>query len=96
MSPLCLQLLHYLYDAPILLRHIWRDLFTLRGLVVLYRLHILLILVFLLFYLLSPLDLIPEAVFGVIGLLDDLLILLGVLVYITIIYRAHLATAGGT
>lgn len=89
-----LQLLHYLYDVPTLLRHIWRNLFTLQGLLVLYKLHILFILLLLFLYLLSPLDLIPETVFGVLGLIDDVVVVLGVLVYISLIYAAHVANGG--
>ena len=54
------------------------------------RLHLILILVLIIVYLLSPLDLLPEAVFGVIGLLDDVIIIIGTLVYIAIVYRAFI------
>ena len=67
----------------------WRHLFTVQGLVVLHKLHVLLIVVFLCLYLISPLDIIPEAVFGVLGLVDDLVILLGVVAYVSVIYRLH-------
>ena len=60
-----------------------------QGLVVLHKLHVLLIVVFLCLYLISPLDIIPEAVFGVLGLVDDLVILLGVVAYVSVIYRLH-------
>ena len=83
--------MHYIYDVPILLRHMWRNTFTVGGLVVIHKLHLLLIAVFVLIYLLSPFDLLPESVLGVIGLVDDVLIVLAVLVYITIIYRARVA-----
>ena len=42
-------------------------------------------------YLISPLDMIPEAVFGLFGLLDDVFVVLLVAIYITIIYRRFLA-----
>ena len=87
----CTQLIHYLYDVPILLRHLWRELFTIRGLVIIRRLHLLLILVLIVVYLVSPLDLLPEAVFGVLGLLDDVIIIVGTLVYISLVYRALIA-----
>ena len=82
------QLMHYLYDVPALLRHLWRELFTVRGLLIVRRLHLILILVLIVVYLLSPLDLLPEAVFGLLGLVDDIIIIIGTLVYIAIIYRA--------
>ena len=85
-----LQLLHYLYDVPIIAGHIWHLLFTVQGVVLLYRLHILLLLLLLLLYLLSPLDLIPEALFGALGLLDDLVILIAVVSYATLLYRHYI------
>ena len=86
-----LQLIHYIYDVPILLRHLWRELFTIRGLIIIRRLHLLLILVLIVVYIVSPLDLLPEAVFGVLGLLDDIIIIVGTLVYISLVYRALIA-----
>ena len=85
------QLMHYVYDIPALLRHLVRELFTIRGLILIRRLHLVLILVLLLVYLILPLDLLPEAVFGVLGLLDDVIIIVGALVYISLVYRAVLA-----
>merc|ERR1712013_481465 len=41
-----------------------------------------------LLYLLSPLDLIPEAVFGLVGLLDDLVIFLLISMYLTFFFRS--------
>ena len=38
-------------------------------------------------YLLSPFDIVPEAVFGVIGILDDIIILALFLIYAGILYR---------
>ncbi len=86
--------MHYLYDMPTLLRHLWHDLFTVRGLLLIHKIHIATILLFLLLYFLSPLDIIPESVVGVLGLVDDLLIIIGALIYVTLIYRAHVANAG--
>ena len=85
-----LQLMHYLYDLPVLLRHLVRDLFTAGGLRMVHRLHLLLLILLTCAYLLSPLDLIPEAVFGLLGLLDDLVVMLLMLLLLTIIYRAHM------
>lgn len=49
------------------------------------------ILISLVLYILSPLDIIPEAIFGIIGLLDDLIVF-GVLIYILIeLYYQHMA-----
>ena len=79
-----------MYDVPVIAGHVWRLLFTAQGVVLLYRLHILLLLLLLALYLLSPLDLVPEAVFGILGLLDDIVILVAVVSYAAIIYRHHI------
>lgn len=55
----------------------------------LYRLHILLLLLLLLLYLLLPFDLVPEAVFGALGLLDDLVVIVAVVSYATLLYRHY-------
>ncbi len=86
--------MHYLYDMPTLLRHLWQDLFTVRGLLLIHKIHIATILIFLLLYFLSPFDIIPESVVGILGLVDDLLIIAGALIYVTLIYRAQVANAG--
>ena len=57
----------------------------------LWRLRIAVMLVCMVLYLLSSFDLLPEAALGVIGLLDDLMILLIILVYCTIMYRQVVA-----
>ena len=80
--------MHYIYDVPTLLRHLWRELFTVRGLLLIRRLHLIFIVLLIIVYLASPLDLLPEAVFGILGLVDDIIIIIGTLVYISLIYRA--------
>lgn len=42
-------------------------------------------------YLLSPVDMVPEAMFGLLGLLDDLFVLIVLGVYMSLIYRRLLA-----
>ena len=81
--------MQYLHDVLAVVNHMWRLLFTADGVVLLYRLHVLLLLALLLIYVFSPLDLIPEAVFGVLGYLDDIVILFAVLSYASQIYRHY-------
>ena len=38
-------------------------------------------------YLVSPLDFLPEALFGLLGFMDDFLVILLLFVYISIMYR---------
>lgn len=61
------------------------------GLMYMFRLRIVLCFLAALMYLISPLDMIPEAVFGILGLLDDLFVVLLLAIYITVVYRRFLA-----
>jgi RING finger protein 170 len=86
----------YIRDLPTLLRHAIREVFTLSGLVWMFRLRIVICFIAALLYFISPLDLIPEAAFGILGLLDDFFVLLLLGIYVTIIYRrAITARAAG-
>ena len=85
------QLLDYLYDMPTLLRHLMQELFSVNGLVWMFRIRIILCLFAALLYLLLPFDLLPEAVFGILGYLDDILVVLLLTVYVTVIYRNFVA-----
>lgn len=57
-----------------------------------FRLRIIAIFLAALLYFISPLDIIPEAVFGILGFLDDLFVLLLLAIYISIIYRNYVQT----
>lgn len=81
----------YIYDLPTLLRQLFRDLFSVGGLVWVLRLRIILCFFAAALYFVSPLDIIPESVFGFLGLLDDVLIILLLLVYVTEMYRRVIA-----
>ena len=89
LSSILFQLMSYIYDIPTLLRYLLRDLFTVNGLICMHRLHILAIFVLLLLYLFIPFDLLPESAIGLIGFIDDGLILLTVIVYVTLLYRSY-------
>lgn len=84
----------YIYDLPTLLRYLWNDLFTVGGLLLIHRLHILIVLVLLLLYIFIPFDILPEGAVGLIGYIDDILILLGTCVYVTLIYRTYVTNRG--
>lgn len=56
-----------------------------------FRLRVLICFLVALLYLVSPLDIIPESVFGFFGFLDDLFITLLLAVYISVIYRRLIA-----
>jgi RING finger protein 170 len=40
-------------------------------------------------YLVSPIDLIPEMIFGILGYLDDLIAVIFMAVYVSAVYRAY-------
>jgi len=44
------------------------------------------------FYLFSPFDAVPEAVYGVIGFLDDIFVIFVILVYISILFRRFMGS----
>lgn len=83
--------LDYLWDLPTLLRHLGSEFFSVGGLMYMFRLRIVLCFVAAIMYLISPLDMIPEAVFGILGLLDDLFVVLLLAIYVTVVYRRFLA-----
>ena len=55
-----------------------------------HRLHILLVLILLIFYVFLPYDILPESVIGIIGYIDDFIILIVAFIYLTLIYRAYI------
>ncbi|XP_075915395.1 E3 ubiquitin-protein ligase RNF170 [Petromyzon marinus] len=83
--------LDYLWDLPTVLRHACRELFSLSGLVWMFRARVLLLAAGGLLYVASPLDVVPEAAFGLLGLLDDVLIVALLPVYVSVIYLRHVA-----
>lgn len=83
----CLQFMEMVRDCPTLMRHLWNEFFSVGGLMLMFRIRILLCFVAGLMYVFSPLDIIPEGVFGVLGLLDDIFVTFLLAMYISIIYR---------
>lgn len=77
----------HIRDLPVLLRHLWSFLQTGEGLTWVFRLRIYILGALAVVYLLSPFDIVPEAVFGIIGILDDIIILALFLLYAGILYR---------
>ncbi|XP_073407444.1 E3 ubiquitin-protein ligase RNF170 [Dendrobates tinctorius] len=81
------SLMDRILDLPTLLRHAFREMFSVGGLFRMFRIRIVLCLLGALFYLVSPLDIIPEALFGILGFMDDLFVIFLLLIYISIMYR---------
>ncbi|XP_018418871.1 PREDICTED: E3 ubiquitin-protein ligase RNF170 [Nanorana parkeri] len=81
------SLMERIMDLPTLLRHAFREMFSVGGLFWMFRIRIVLCLLGAFFYLVSPLDIIPEALFGILGFMDDFFVLFLLLIYISIMYR---------
>jgi RING finger protein 170 len=65
----------YLFDFPYLFRQFLQEVSLTRGAVIYKNCFFVCVILGTLLYVVSPFDLIPEAVFGVLGLVDDLGIL---------------------
>ena len=80
-------------DFPVLARHMFRNFFTVTGLVYMLRLRIVVYLLIVLLYILSPFDIIPESVLGLLGFVDDIIIAAVILLYLTVLFRQSLANS---
>ncbi|XP_065674509.1 E3 ubiquitin-protein ligase RNF170 [Hydra vulgaris] len=85
------SILEYILDAPVLVRHLWRNFFTASGIVLLLRIRIIIFFCIVLLYLWMPFDIIPESVVGVLGFIDDVLFTLAIVLYVTVLFRQSLA-----
>ncbi|XP_022200648.1 E3 ubiquitin-protein ligase RNF170 [Nilaparvata lugens] len=84
------NIMEHLRDLPTLLRNLWYEFFTINGMLRFrFRVRIGFYCSMLLFYLCVPFDIIPESMFGLLGLMDDILISLVFLVYLAALYRRH-------
>uniref|UniRef100_A0A8D0E5H8 E3 ubiquitin-protein ligase RNF170 n=1 Tax=Salvator merianae TaxID=96440 RepID=A0A8D0E5H8_SALMN len=81
------SMMERIMDLPTLLRHAFREMFSVGGLFWMFRIRIFLCLLGALLYLASPLDFLPEALFGILGFLDDFFVVFLLLIYISIMYR---------
>jgi len=81
-------------DLPFLLRRLFNYMGTYQGMVYFIKMVIgNLTLISLIVYIISPFDLIPEAIFGVVGLIDDLIVFLGIFIVIANNFYRFLALA---
>jgi RING finger protein 170 len=86
-----LQILDLIRDLPVIIPYLFSRLFTAQGFIWMFQARVALCFIGLALYVLSPFDIIPEAIFGVFGLFDDLLVAFGLLLYATVIYRNFVA-----
>ena len=83
--------MEYLRDLPTLLRHLWAEFFSEGGLFLMFRIRVVVCFLAALLYVASPLDILPEAVFGLLGLFDDVFIMVLIMIYVSVIYRRYVA-----
>ncbi|XP_045581038.1 E3 ubiquitin-protein ligase RNF170 [Procambarus clarkii] len=80
-----------LQDLPTILRHIWAELFTWRGIEMLSRFRFLICVATAILYAITPIDLIPEAFLGLLGLIDDVVVIAFLLIQVSVVYRTVVA-----
>jgi len=88
------SMLEHLRDLPVLLRHLVSFIWSGEGITWLFRLRIFILGAMAGVYLLSPFDIVPEAVFGLIGILDDIIVLALFALYAGILYRNFVVDNG--
>jgi len=84
---ICVDCLLYLYVSL-------REVYGADSLPVCSKFYLLALAVAVIIYLVSPVDLIPEIVFGIIGLVDDILICVTVVLYSASYYRNFIVNMG--
>ncbi|KAG9444153.1 hypothetical protein H6P81_015493 [Aristolochia fimbriata] len=92
------SLLQRVQDLPFLIRRLLGELLNpQRSLPLVLRVRAVLAMLLSAAYVISPVDIIPEALFGIVGLMDDLLIVLVVFLHLSALYRSALVYRhGGT
>lgn len=86
-----LQLYGQLQDLPTILRHIWAEMFTWRGIETITRFRFIVCVVTAVLYAIAPIDLIPEAILGLLGLIDDVVVIAFLLIQVSVVYRTVVA-----
>ncbi|XP_059459891.1 uncharacterized protein LOC132189255 isoform X1 [Corylus avellana] len=91
-------LIQRMQDLPFYLRRLLRELMDpRRSLPLVIRARVYIAMILSAVYIVSPVDIIPEGILGIVGLLDDLLILLIFFLHVSAIYRSVLyAHHGGS
>lgn len=91
------SLLQRLQDLPFLIRRLFREMMDPhRSLPLIFRARMILAMALSAIYVLSPVDIIPERIFGIAGYLDDALILVVVFLHLAAVYRSVLLYRHGS
>jgi len=78
----------YFTDIPLMLYHMWCEATGRTGLLLFCKLQVIIAVSACFMYICLPFDIIPESVYGVVGIVDDVIIVLTVLVYLSFLYRS--------
>jgi RING finger protein 170 len=73
-------------DMPFLLSRFFMEVRNTHGTILLQHIHFIAYIICLIVYLLSPFDLVPEMIFGAIGFIDDLIVVVYVVVAISSVF----------
>jgi RING finger protein 170 len=85
-----------LLDLPFLLRTLFKDFVEPNtSLPFLFRARVFVTMILIVIYILSPIDIISEGIFGIVGLLDDLIITLIFFLHVAALYRSILCLRHG-
>ena len=79
-----------LKDMPFLVSRFTAEIRSSNGAILIQNFHFIVYIVCLVAYTLSPLDLLPELVFGAIGLIDDVIVVVYILVAISSVFYQFL------
>lgn len=88
------SMIDYLWDLPQLIPFILRSLMGFNGLLIMFRVRVVLILAAILAYILMPLDIFPENTYGLIGFLDDIFVVVLMAIYMAIAFRHFIIRRG--
>jgi len=78
----------YITDIPLMLYHMWTEATGQSGLLMFCQVQVVMALLACFIYIVSPFDIIPESAFGIVGLIDDVLIVITILVYLSFLFRS--------
>ena len=70
-----------------LLRHLFNEFFTFRNIELWHQIRFGFLILVAFCYFLAPFDVFPEALFGVLGFVDDLMVVLFMSLYVCALYR---------
>ncbi|XP_031503807.1 uncharacterized protein LOC116266643 [Nymphaea colorata] len=91
-----LSLIQRIRDMPFLLRRLMRELLDpRRSLPLVFKARMIFSVLVSVIYVISPVDILPEGILGIIGLLDDCLIVLIVFLHLCTMYRSALVSRHG-